>query len=513
MAEVSNVLFITADQWRGDCLSAVDHPCVRTPNLDALARDGTLFTNHYTQASPCGPARTSLYTGMYMMNHRSVGNGTPLDARHTNIALEVRRAGFDPALFGYTDTSADPRQFAPEDPVLTTYEGVLPGMNPVAPLTSDPTPWLERLAAKGYAIPEDLEEIFTPTSGEQAIGAAAARYRPEDSDTAYLTDEVLAHISARPSQSWFVHLSYRAPHPPLIAPEPYNTLYDPSMVPAPVRAPSLEDEATQHPWLAYRLHKQLEPGAADHVADLPRLSPNDHRQLRATYYGLVSEVDDQIGRVLERLRSTGAYDNTLIVFTSDHGDQLGDHWLYGKHGYFDQAFHVPLIIRVPRSIADSTNGRTVTEFTEHVDIMPTILSWLGLSVPRQCDGASLLPFLRGERVTGWRDEVHWEFDFRDVAHGEAETALGLRMDQCTLNVIRDRRYKYVHFTALPPLLFDLQEDPHEFRNLADDAAYAAVALEYAQKMLSWRMHHDERTLTGIKLGPQGVIGSGDPDVV
>ena len=115
MAKASNVLFITADQWRGDCLSAAGHACVKTPNLDALALDGALFTNHYSQASPCGPARASLYTGMYLMNHRSVRNGTPLDARHTNVALEVRKAGFDPALFGYTDISPDPRQYAPRN--------------------------------------------------------------------------------------------------------------------------------------------------------------------------------------------------------------------------------------------------------------------------------------------------------------------------------------------------------------------------------------------------------------
>src|SRR5262245_39045418 len=121
------VLFISADQWRGECLSALGH-LVRTPHLDRLARQGVLFRHHYTQASPCGPARASLLTGLYMMNHRSVRNGTPLDARHANLALEVRKAGYDPTLFGYTDTSPDPRRFAAGDPALTTYEGVLPGM-------------------------------------------------------------------------------------------------------------------------------------------------------------------------------------------------------------------------------------------------------------------------------------------------------------------------------------------------------------------------------------------------
>ena len=112
------VLFISADQWRGECLSALGHACVRTPHLDALAANGVLFRNHYCQASPCGPARTSMLTGLYMMNHRSLHNGTPLDARFTNLALEVRKAGYDPTLFGYTDTSPDPRRYAPDDPAL-----------------------------------------------------------------------------------------------------------------------------------------------------------------------------------------------------------------------------------------------------------------------------------------------------------------------------------------------------------------------------------------------------------
>ena len=120
-----NVLFITADQWRGDCLSAYGHACLRTPNLDALAADGVLFRRHYSQATPCAPGRASLYTGMYLHNHRVVVNGTPLDARHSNVALEARKAGYQPALLGYTSTSADPRRQVPGDRTLRSYDGVL----------------------------------------------------------------------------------------------------------------------------------------------------------------------------------------------------------------------------------------------------------------------------------------------------------------------------------------------------------------------------------------------------
>ena len=112
--QIRKVLHISVDQWRGECLGAVGHPLVKTPHLDALAADGVLFKRHYTVCAPCGPARTSLHTGLYLMNHRSGRNGTPLDDRFTNVAREARKAGFDPTLFGYTDTSIDPRTRDPE---------------------------------------------------------------------------------------------------------------------------------------------------------------------------------------------------------------------------------------------------------------------------------------------------------------------------------------------------------------------------------------------------------------
>ena len=512
-----NVLFITADQWRGDCLSALGHPCLKTPNLDRLARDGVLFRQHYAQATPCGPSRASLYTGLYLHNHRAVVNGTPLDSRHSNVALEARKLGFEPALFGYTDISADPRAHVPGDPALSSYEGVLPGMTPVVWLKDDQLAWLADLKAKGYDVPPGDKEVFRPK--EDFAGAAnrgptfaPARYRAEDSNTAFLTSEAIEYISVRREKPWFVHISYLAPHPPFVAPEPYHALYDPSNVPPPLRAASPEIEAEQHPWLAYRIYNQEGSGFTFGVTatDNLSLSEDDLRQLRATYYGMMSEVDAQVGRLIEHLESTGEYENTLIVFGSDHGEQLGDHWLFAKYSYFDQAFHIPLILRDPRAEADGGRGRVVEAFTENIDVMPTIVDWLGGEVPIACDGESLLPFCRGETDPNWRSEVHWAYDFRDIVDQKFEHALGLTSDQCTINVIRDARYKYVHFTTLPPLFFDLEKDPEEFRNLAGDPAYGGLVLEYAQKMLSWRMAHEERHLTNTKLTPCGPVVRNSP---
>ena len=219
----------------------------------------------------------------------------------------------------------------------------------------------------------------------------------------------------------------------------------------------------------------------------------------------MSEVDAQIGRLLDHLRASGAEERTLVVFTSDHGEHLGDHWQFSKFSYFDQTFHVPLIVRDPRAAAAPGRGRQVSSFTENVDVMPTILDALGLEVPPQCDGQSLVPFLAGDTPARWRREAHFEFDFRDILECPGAQVLGLAPDQCTLCALRGERYKYVHFTALPPLFFDLEDDPAEMVNRAEDPQYQERMLEYAQKMLSWRMSHDERVLANVRLTPNGLV--------
>ena len=511
-----NVLFITADQWRGDCLSALGHPCLRTPQLDALAREGVIFRRHYAQASPCGPSRASLYTGLYLHNHRLVVNGTPLDPRHTNVALEARKAGYEPALFGYTDVSVDPRQHQPNDPGSGAYEGVLPGMVPVVWMMDNVMkepylPWIAELQSRGYEITP--AEVFRPKpdfpdTASRGATFAPARFAAADSATAFLTDEVIKYLSVRRGEPWFVHLSFLSPHPPFIAPEPYHAEYDPADVPLPVRAATPADEAKQHPYLDYYLHHQRGTGLTFGWNAKERhlhISDRDLRQLRATYYGMMSEVDAQISRLVAFLQDIDCYDNTLIVFTSDHGEMLGDHWQLSKYSYFDQTFHVPLIVRDPRPEAAPWYGRVVDAFTESVDVMPTIVDWLGLEVPSTCDGESLLGLCRSEESIPWRSEAHFALDFRNFADDNEGPILGLKPDQCAFTALRDEHFKYVHFTALPPLFFDLNEDPMEFNNVAEVPAYQEQILEYAQKFISWRMNHEDRGLTHVRLTPTGPV--------
>jgi arylsulfatase A-like enzyme len=206
---------------------------------------------------------------------------------------------------------------------------------------------------------------------------------------------------------------------------------------------------------------------------------------------------------VQRLKDTGQYDRTLIVVTSDHGEMLGDHHVWGKEIYFDPSFKLPLVIRDPRP--DRARGARVTEFTQAIDIMPTILDWIGQPVPRTCDGRSLVPFLKGSTPDAWRDAVFFEHDFRDVRGQAVERALGITSDECCYAVIRGRKWKYVHFAALPPLLFDMESDPHEMHNLADDPALRDVLLACAQQMLDWRLTAQDRTLTNMSIGAGGVF--------
>lgn len=509
-----NVLFVTADQWRGDSLSCAGHPVVRTPNLDRLAASGVRFARHFAQAAPCGPSRASLYTGMYLMNHRSATNGTPLDARHTNIALEARKLGYRPALFGYTDTSVDPRTVAPGDERLRHYEGVLPGFDPVCHLPEgDPVAWLALLTEQGYDVGTDWRQFVDhpvaayPGTDEWGPHRAPTQYAARHSQTAFLTDRVLEHIARAASDPaagpWFAHLSYLRPHPPFYAPEPYNTMFDPMTVPMPVRAANREAEGAQHPLVAALVNHPF------------LASPDDEkhlRQLRATYYGMQAEVDDQLGRVLDHLDASGEADRTIVVMTSDHGEMLGDHFLMHKLGWFDSSFHVPLIIRDPRAESDARRGEVVDAYTEHVDVVPTLLDLLGADVPLQCDGRPLTRFVRadhgrdGDEDPGWRQETHFEFDFRDAGSDLLEKAFSLTLEECSIAVLRDDHGKYVHCAGLPAIFFDLDTDPAQVVNRADDPAYAPAVLAYAQRMLSWRMQHQERTLSGMKLtGHAGLV--------
>lgn len=320
------------------------------------------------------------------MNHRVCFNGSPLDDSLDNVARLGRRLGYAPALFGYTDQGVDPRTTqSADDPRLSTYQGVLPGFDWVLDLSEPFHPWLDLLREHGHHYDDWEPALVSEPERDESL-----------SITHFLTDKFLTwHAEHAPPSNdsrrrpWFAHLSYLRPHPPYGAAGRWSHEYDPASVDMPI-APSddrhgFHDAVIQHPLTSA---PSTEAGM---------------RKMRAQYYGMIGEVDAELGRVFAALRERGEWHDTVIVITADHGEQLGDHGLREKVGFFEQSYHIVGIMRAPQS--PSGHGRVVDAFTENVDVFPTLCELLDAPVPPQCDGRSLVPCSSARRqATGarWR---------------------------------------------------------------------------------------------------------------
>ncbi len=425
------------------------------------------------------------------------------------------KLGYDPVLFGYTDTSVDPRSVPPGDPRLFSYEGILPGFRVLLedPWEQGSPAWGRWLAARGVDVPANPHDLYRPIDGfpgadEHASTWAPARFPVELSQTTFVREEVVEWLEHNGDRPFFLHASFIRPHPPRRNPVGYHDLYPAEAVGPFVGCPTPEEEAAIHPLAALAMGI---PGVG---------APHDERerrQVRATYYGAQREVDDGLAPLFDYLRETGLADSTLVVLTSDHGEMGGDHWLLEKLGYWDESYHVPLIVVDPRAEADGSRGSVQRAVTESVDVLPTICEFLGAEVPLQADGWSLAPFLRGEPAPGhWRRTAHFEWSFSDPANRRAESMLGIPMSHCSLAVSRGTRHKYVQFAAasrvFPPLMFDLESDPEQTQNLLVDGGdeVASAAWDATQELLQWQMRTAERTLSGSFLHPRrGLVEARD----
>lgn len=500
-----NILFITADQWRGDSLGAAGATHVRTPNVDRLAADGVTFRRHFAGAAPCSPARAVLYTGLYQQNNRVCTNGTPLDDRFDNVARAARRAGYDPTLFGYSDTSADPRVRPPADPALTTYEGVLPGFTVRQSLPEHEKPWLSWLKSRGRDVPASpaVHRPADPSAPE--VSPAPPVYDADETQTAFLANEFIRWLGEQDrGRPWFAHVSLLRPHPPFIVPAPYNTMYDPAAVPRSAGPQDPGVAARLHPWMAYLLGKARKssflPGASGLLADW---SEAERLAIKSIYLGMITEVDAQIGRIAGALADSGVLDDTLVIVTSDHAELMGDHCCFGKGGFLDGGYHIPLVVRPPKG--RFARGAVIDRFTEAADLFPTLSEMMGVEPAHVPDGRSLLPFLKGAEPAGWRDHAFWEFDFRDMEAGSSQAHFGLPASLLNLSVIRTDAAKYVHFAALPPLLFDLEKDPGETVDRSGDPACRDLRLELAERLLTHRARHLDQTLAAFALTDAGAV--------
>lgn len=495
MGSTKNVLFIVIDQLRADCVFGPMADHIDIPNLRALMADAVTFQRHFSVVSPCGPSRASLLTGQYAMNHRSVRNGTPLRHDVPNVATEMRKSGYVPMLFGYTDTSQDPRVFPANDPAMHSYEYPMNGFQEAVEMRFEMSyPWRSHLMAQGYEF-DTYQDVFrpvSPTGGVPRINDPAL-YSHADSDTAFLTDRFLATMPAYHDQDWFAHLTYIRPHPPLVAPAPYNDMYDAGSIPWPIRHADPATEIAQHPFFDPTIAQKTPAG---NVVGFPDLDPSDEniQTLRAIYFGLITEVDAHIGRVVQFLKDSGQYEDTLLIVTADHGEMLGDRHCWSKFTPHDAAFHTPLIIRQPGN-ADRA-GAVVTTPVETIDITPTILDWVGQDIPNSMDGRSLLPLLAGKTPADWRRYSFSELDFSEPETPTLwEQSLGTGPSDSSLSILREDRFTLVTFAAdLPPILYDHHGDG-EAENVAHKPEFAAELYRMTRLMLQHRMKNMDHTLS------------------
>ncbi len=468
-----NVLFVTLDQFRGDSYSAAGHPLVRTPILDRIAAEGVRLSRHYSQAAPCSPGRAAIYTGTYQMNNRVVANGTPLRSDLENMAIVARRAGFDPTLFGYTDQGIDPnRASGDDDPRLESYDGILPGFSIGLYLPESQAGWIHELRARGFQVP----------SGWAPALRGEAERPAEISLSAFLTTRFLEWLGMQES-GWFAHLSYLRPHPPYVAAGEFSKMYEPADVALPISPSEPEKRHSIHE-IALGLPGVSAPTNLD-----------DLRRIKAQYFGMISEVDSQLGRVVRAIEDRGEWGETLVVVTSDHGEQLGDHGLLEKLGFFPQSYHVIGLWRDPRS---GDAGRVVERFTENIDLLPSLAQAMGEQPPVQCDGRTLQT-LFADPDCDWRNSAHYEWDFRNFFLNRVTSRwpMDRTLSRQNLAVSLNDSTAYVQFGDGTFRCFDLAADPTWRTEVTDDG----VVLRAAQEQLLWRQEHMDRELTDMLLSP------------
>ena len=495
-----NVLFIMADQLRWDHLGCTGHPYLKTPNIDALAARGVRFANAFVNSGVCGPSRMSYYTGRYPITHGATWNRVPLSVGEVTLGEMLRDRGLKLALAGKTHVMPDRDGLARLQLDGGSELGHLltrGGFDEIDRYDGHHTPHDESgypayLRAHGY----DGDDPWTDhviagigANGEIKSGwfmrnvHLPARVAEPHSETAYMTDQAIGFMQRMGGQPWVLHLSYVKPHWPYMAPAPYHAMYSADQCLPVVRSEAELRDA--HPVVAaYRQQEECVSFQNDECI----------RTVRPVYQGLITQLDTHLGRLFEHMAGSGRLDDTLIVFTADHGDFLGDHWLGEKELFHDTVQKVPFIVVDPRREADATRGTVEQRFVEGVDVVPTILETLGIAAPtHRLEGRSLLPLLRGEPADDWRRFAYSELDY---SFRQARLTLGKTVQECRAFSLRSERWRYVYWLGEPEQLFDLQADPCEFNDLGRDSGTDVLRAGLRDQLLDFLARRKHRSTIG-----------------
>jgi arylsulfatase A-like enzyme len=462
-----NILVICTDQQRFDTLGCTGNPHVHTPTLDGLAAEGVLFERCYVQSPVCAPSRASFVTGQYPHNHGLWANGVELAAQHPRFSTALAGARYRCGMIGKMHLAAcfngrtEPRR--PDD----GYETYRWAHDP-----SHASPdnayhhWLEREHPDVYA-----RALGTPRDGHNAGGfddvPAAAHY------THWVAEEAIAFLEDRDDdRPFFLWANIYDPHHPFVAPPEYLAHHDPATIPPPVTRPG---EFDGKPPIQAEASRESYAGFARGFTDY---APEEVRQAIAAYWGMIDLIDDEVGRILAALHAQGLRDDTLVIFTSDHGEMLGDHNLMLKGPMlYEPAVRVPLILRWPGHLPA---GERRDEIVQWIDLTSTILDAAGLPPMPTAQGESLLPLARGDEAATSRG---WALcQYLNSGHPYDPPVL--------MTMLRTDRHKLIVQHGPPATtrdrtgeLYDLVADPLELTNLWDDPASSPIRIELERMLI------------------------------
>jgi len=453
-----NILFIMTDQHRGDGIGAAGADWLETPHLDALAREGVLFSNAYTSVPSCLPARAAILTGKSPWAHGMLGY-YPIPERYP---YELPRMFTDA---GYRTHAVGKNHF---NPIRNThgYETVLLEEG-----------WHSVIESEGKC---DYQLWFEKIAPEKDMNATGLHYTDHRGGRAFLYADSLhpTHWTAQRAidflesydeeRPWLLKVSFQRPHPPFDPPQRWYDYYSEVDVPMPVVGS----------WAEEKYGDMLGSLEINTNATLGNFPEEEIRESRLSYYAAISFVDEQIGRVIEALQRRGELENTLIIFTADHGDMMGDHYSWRKCKPYQGSVNIPMIMRWPKRLSiKAERGQIREELVELRDVLPTFLDAASLQKPEALDGASMLDVLRDK---AWRTQL----DLEHARIYEPDNAW---------TCLTDGSYKYIYFTLTgEQQLFDLSNDPHELIDLARDPAQLELVSEWRERMIEHLSIRGER---------------------
>ncbi len=453
-----NILFLITDQQRVDTLGCYGNEICETPNIDRLARSGARFTHAYTPTAICTPARASLITGRLPFAHkllanfeRNVGYSTELPDDTVTFAHLLRDAGYNVGTVGKWHVGAE------KGPDAYGFDGLhYPGWG--QPIHhADYIRYLTENGFPAFSVRDEIRGTFP--NGQPGNVIAGVYEGPTEASFPYFlatrTIEFLERYAEQQSP-FFLACQWFGPHLPYYIPDSYATRYDPSKVTLP---PSMADTFAEKPQVQrhYSAHWSWES-----------FTSQDWQKLIAWYWGYVTLIDEQIGRILEAVNRLGLDHDTVKVFTSDHGAFVGSHRMQDKGpAMYDDIYHIPLIISLP----GSSTGRVDHHFVSLVDLPATFLDLAGLPIPDEYDGRSLLPLLRAEIIEDWRPHITAEFHGHHFPYPQ--------------RMIRTRTHKMIVNPPDVDELYDLVDDPHELINQIENPVYDDI------RRLLYRTLYDE----------------------